>query len=289
MEIKRVRNYMAILRNLRNLMKVGVSDRHMEMVCKAIANPNAVKHSKQFPFRFYSASKAVAGYDGDPFIKTKIQTNLDLALERSVANLPKFKGRTYITCDESGSMTMPVSGRSEVSCYDIANIMGALAYHISDEAIVGLFASQFGLANISPRDGVLNNMRKLREQGSRLGGSTNAYLALQHIVEKKIPVDRFLLFSDMQCYDTRGRLWRGGQSLAEEFRKYKSSVNPNVRLYSIDLAGYGTLQFPQDDPNVILMAGWSDRILNFIHKYESFSQTQIQEIEGYNPFISEEG
>ena len=47
--------YMATLRNLRNMMKLGMDKETMQMVCDFIANPEAVRKSKQLPFRFLSA------------------------------------------------------------------------------------------------------------------------------------------------------------------------------------------------------------------------------------------
>ena len=47
--------YMATLRNLRNMLKLGMDKDTMQMVCDFIANPEAVRKSKQLPFRFLSA------------------------------------------------------------------------------------------------------------------------------------------------------------------------------------------------------------------------------------------
>ena len=47
--------YMATLRNLRNMLKLGMDKETMQMVCDFIANPEAVRKSKQLPFRFLSA------------------------------------------------------------------------------------------------------------------------------------------------------------------------------------------------------------------------------------------
>ena len=47
--------YMATLRTLRNMMKLGMDKETMQMVCDFIANPEAVRKSKQLPFRFLSA------------------------------------------------------------------------------------------------------------------------------------------------------------------------------------------------------------------------------------------
>ena len=47
--------YMATLRNLRNMLKLGMDEETMQMVCDYIADPEAVRKSKQLPFRFLSA------------------------------------------------------------------------------------------------------------------------------------------------------------------------------------------------------------------------------------------
>ena len=47
--------YMATLRNLRNMLGLGMDDETMQMVCDYIADPEAVRKSKQSPFRFLSA------------------------------------------------------------------------------------------------------------------------------------------------------------------------------------------------------------------------------------------
>ena len=47
--------YMATLRNLRNMLKLGMDEETIQMVCNYISNPEAVRKSKQLPFRFLSA------------------------------------------------------------------------------------------------------------------------------------------------------------------------------------------------------------------------------------------
>jgi hypothetical protein len=47
--------YMAMLRNLRNMIKCGISERHHVWVIKKLQDEGAVVHSRQFPFRFFTA------------------------------------------------------------------------------------------------------------------------------------------------------------------------------------------------------------------------------------------
>ncbi|TRY98943.1 hypothetical protein DNTS_016997 [Danionella cerebrum] len=51
--------FMAMLRNLRNLITVGISQRHHAKILNRLTSKNAVIKSRQFPFRFLSAYKAV--------------------------------------------------------------------------------------------------------------------------------------------------------------------------------------------------------------------------------------
>lgn len=47
--------YMAMLRNLRNMIQCGISEKHHQWVIKKLQDEGAVVHSKQFPFRFFTA------------------------------------------------------------------------------------------------------------------------------------------------------------------------------------------------------------------------------------------
>ena len=280
--------YMAKLRNLRNFLKIKAT---LDPVVQHITNEKAIRNSKQFPFRFFSAYREIQNTnEGDPFDQRKILAALEKALETSVVNLPKMPGKTLIVCDESGSMNSKLNDRSTITYKEIANVMGALAQHIFSEAIVSVFADRFGLIPTGTSS-ILDTIQRINQ--INVGGSTNAWLALAWLNQQKIKVDRILLFSDMQCYSTYGDnrwgMYSGrGQSLVEQFTQYKRTVNSDVKFYSFDLTGYGTIQFPQNDPNVVLLSGWSDRVLTFIHKYENFGDTLIKEIDNYNLVPKEE-
>ncbi|KAH9524948.1 hypothetical protein Btru_028330 [Bulinus truncatus] len=47
--------YMAMLRNLRNLIKAGISTKHHNFVLRRLCDQKSVANSKQFPFRYFSA------------------------------------------------------------------------------------------------------------------------------------------------------------------------------------------------------------------------------------------
>uniref|UniRef100_M3Z351 Telomerase associated protein 1 n=1 Tax=Mustela putorius furo TaxID=9669 RepID=M3Z351_MUSPF len=51
--------FMALLRNLCNLLRVGISARHHELVLQRLQHENSVIHSRQFPFRFLNAHDSI--------------------------------------------------------------------------------------------------------------------------------------------------------------------------------------------------------------------------------------
>ncbi|GFS98075.1 telomerase protein component 1 [Nephila pilipes] len=55
--------YMAMLRNLRNLIVSGISQKHHDKVLKQLENKIAVKNSRQSPLQFYEAFKVLTGIE----------------------------------------------------------------------------------------------------------------------------------------------------------------------------------------------------------------------------------
>ncbi|TFJ99854.1 vimentin-type intermediate filament-associated coiled-coil protein [Platysternon megacephalum] len=51
--------FMAMLRNLRNIIRAGVSERHHQRVLSRLQNKESVIRSRQFPFRFLAANKVI--------------------------------------------------------------------------------------------------------------------------------------------------------------------------------------------------------------------------------------
>lgn len=57
--------FMAMLRNLRNLIKAGISPKHHTKVIRKLTDERSVVNSKQFPFRFFSAYEVLEGLKKD--------------------------------------------------------------------------------------------------------------------------------------------------------------------------------------------------------------------------------
>jgi len=82
--------------------------------------------------------------------------------------------------------------------------------------------------------------------------------------------DRIVILSDMQG-------WVGDGSPVLSFAEYQKRYAIAPRVYSFDLKGYGTMQFPQE--RVYCLAGWSDRVFEIMQKLDRDPQALIHEVD----------
>lgn len=264
----------ATVRNLRNFL-----DKNCDVTpaLNKLRNPEIIKKSKLFPFRFFSAYREIQGHSS-PFTSDVLDALSD-AVDISCDNLPHYSGTTMVVSDNSGSMTQKVSAKSTVSCQEIGNLFNTIANRLSDRSFSSVFADKFATVNISKKTPILESVQELNH--INVGGSTNAWLFMEYLLQNKLKVDRIFLFSDMQCYDSQS--YYGNKSVAELLAKYRSTINPDTRFYSVDLVGYGELQIPEKDPKSMTIAGWSEKILQLPEMFERDGTTIINEIDSITP------
>lgn len=268
-ENKKINNYMAIIRNLRNILNANVSQKHLDKVMLAIEHKQAVKSSKLLPFRFFSAYQELQSV---PKAGTKVFDVLETALEYSVENMQKISGTTVIAIDTSGSMGGTISNNSSIRCADIARLLAVLATKICDNAIIYTFDSNLKKQSISTRNGIIETAMNIPFNG----GSTLMQLPLEEMINKEIKADRLIMFSDNVINNS----WYGYKDTCEHLAsKYRKEINPNLWTHAIDLQGYGTQQFDGARTNII--AGWSEKILDFISLAETDRAKQVEMIENY--------
>lgn len=253
--------YMALLRNLRNIIQANPAN--LNKVLDTIQNPEAVKRSRQLPFRYLSAYKEVVNIGG-----SKVFDALENAVEAACENIPKLEGTTVIAVDVSGSMSDHISAKSTVRCYEIAMLLGLIANKICDNSIFYTFNTKIEKYAVSHRNGILETVTR-----SRCGGGTRMGLPFEKMLRDKIKADRIIILSDNECNSG----WQAPvQTLADEYRR-KAGVD--IWVHAIDLQGYGTQQFYGGKTNVI--AGWSEKVFEFIRLAEQGAGNLEKEIERY--------
>ena len=255
--------YMALLRNLRNILNANPSN--VDKVLSLIENPEAVKKSRQLPFRYLSAYKELESVGG-----SRVFDALENAVEASCENVPKLNGTTVIAVDISGSMLSLVSAKSSTRCYEIAMLLGLIANKICENSYFYVFNNSIEKYAVSRRNGILETVAR-----ARCGGGTDMHLPFKKMIADHIHADRVIILSDNEC---NSNYWSAPvQKVADEYRRKSGE---DIWVHAIDLQGYGTQQFCGAKTNVI--AGWSEKVFDFIKLAEQGEGNLVKTIEQYN-------
>ncbi|MBR5436799.1 MAG: TROVE domain-containing protein [Muribaculaceae bacterium] len=250
--------YMALLRNLRNILNAGVAYNDISVVTERISDAQQVAKSKQLPFRFLSAYREIEGIQS-LYTKT-VMDSLEKAVRHSSANVEGFdeNTRVLIAADVSGSMNNPISRNSTIKYYDIGLLLAMLMQSRCKSVISGIFGDSWKPVNV-PSNNILMATEKLRQFMNEVGFSTNGHLAIDWLIEHNTVVDKVMMFTDMQMWDS----YYGDASLEASWNRYKQ-IAPDAKLYLFDLVGYGLAPLRIVKPDVYLIAGWSDRIFDIL-------------------------
>jgi len=265
--------YMAMLRNMRNILEAQPNN--LSMVYYSISDAERVKKSRVLPFRFYSAYQELKSH---PKSTSRTIDALESAIEASTANIPLLAGKTLVAIDVSGSMGGPVSQKSKSTCRDIACLIGSIANKICEDALVVTFDTSIRKHTFSRNAGILDSADSMGAHG----GGTDIHLPFQYLIENKLPVDRVVLLSDNEInrglsYNGYGWYGRRNKTVQQTADECREKLNKDMWVHAIDLQGYGTQQFIGNRTNII--AGWSEKILEFISLTENGTDSLMKRIE----------
>ncbi len=241
---------MAILRNLRNIIEQ--SPESVELACSSLRNVKLIQKSRLFPFRFKTAYDEIVKLPSSKIVRDVLVALSD-AIDISALNVPKFDGETLVVIDTSSSM------RGKPS--DIGSLFAAMLAKINNCDVM-TFDSKANYVNYNPSDSILT----IKNSFVFNGGSTN----FKDIFLKANKVyKRFIILSDMQGLS-------GKSSPIHELSFYKKTFNCDPFIYSWDLNGYGSLQFPEK--NIFALAGFSDKVFQIMEYLEKDKNALISAI-----------
>tara|TARA_R110002096_G_scaffold11515_2_gene42331 strand:- start:800 stop:2233 length:1434 start_codon:yes stop_codon:yes gene_type:complete len=248
--------YFALLRNLRNIL-----EQSPDVVDDALAllqDPRLIRKSLVLPFRFRTALDAVEQATDLPN-RQKVIRALSKAVDLALENVPVLEGRTLIALDSSGSMHgNPIK---------IGSLFASVLYKTNDADLM-LFSDIAEFKTFNRDDSTLSLAQRMEEK-ARFAG-TNFHAIFQ---TARKAYDRVVILSDMQG-------WMGYYTPTESFEAYVKKAGNRPRVYSFDLAGYGSLQFPER--GVYALAGFSDKTMEtlmFLEKDKSALLHQIEAME----------
>jgi hypothetical protein len=223
---------LALLRNLRNMRESAVDE---ELVLSALRSMNA---ARVLPFRFLAAARYAPQWE----------EALEYAMLKCVAGQEKLAGKTVVLVDVSGSMTAPLSRRSEMQRTDAAYGLAVLLREIAEK--VSVFSFSDDLVEVPARRGFA-----LRDaiNGSQGHNGTQLGKAVARLNENE-SYDRLIVISDEQAHDSvpgPGQ-WSDGRP-----RPSKGYVI-NVASYKNGV-GYGKWTH---------IDGWSESVVEYIRTLE---------------------
>ena len=213
--------YLALLRNLRNMVGAGCDESLIRNAIVARKGANRV-----LPFRYVAAARAAPQFE----------PAIDQALSEAISEMPVLPGKTVVLVDVSGSMSDPLSSKSDMRRVDAA---GALASIINGDLRVIVFNN--GERELAPRRGIagVDNITK------HLGGGTELGRAVTHINGLR-KVDRLIVITDEQSHD-----------------RVPDPVAPHAYMINVASAqrgvGYGRW---------VHVDGFSESVLKFVMEYE---------------------
>ena len=258
--------YFALLRNLRNIIEQAPDV--ITQACELLTNERMIKKSLVLPFRYVTAIVEISKLNEDSIRQVMIAINK--AIDIACNNVPKFNGDTLVVSDFSGSM-----GDSIDDYRGQASLFGAVLAK-SNDADFMIFGDIAKYINYNPMDSTLSIVKYLlslnkgfgSHQGGELyvGHGTNFSSVFQTARKK---YDRIVIFSDMQS-------WMDYNSPVHEFDKYKQKTGADPFIYSVDLTGYGSTQFPES--KIMCMAGFSEKMFDTMKMVESDKNALINRI-----------
>src|SRR5579864_7534714 len=213
---------LALLRNLRNMREAGVDE---SLVLAAIGSMST---ARVLPFRFLAAARYAPRWED----------GLEQAMLKCVAETEKLSGKTIVLVDVSGSMTAPLSRRSEMQRTDAAYGLAVLLREIAEKVAVYSFSDN--LVEVPARRGfALRDAIDRSQQHS----STQLGKAIEKLNGEKH--DRLIVITDEQSHDR--------------------VPAPNGRGYVINVASYkngvGYGKWTHID-------GWSEAVIDYIRALE---------------------
>ncbi len=263
--------YMALLRNLNNLVKYGVTDsaEALEYLTRTLADPQRVASGRQLPFRYFAALKALKA---EGAIGRALRKALTAALELSFVNMPELGRRVLVANDISGSMSARPSPRSEMTMAEIAGIFAAAVYKKAESGEIVSFDTQ-----AHPRDAPKDlPLATIAERISGHGGGTSLSAPLEYAFrnrERRFESAVFLTDSE-SWYDhlTRNR------GVLDEIRAYRQRVSPGLKCFFVQLLPYKHAVVPESEPGCTYIYGWSGAVLGYIASVVSGGASQVEAV-----------
>lgn len=221
--------YLAVLRNLRNMLQVNVDRR---LIQRAIIQRRGSE--LVLPFRYLAAAR----------VAKELEPAIDEAFQAAIKELPPLEGTTVILVDVSGSMDRPLSAKSDLTRMDAAASLASIIRTEDTRVITFSYRN----VEVPARKGIAGIDAIIRSQEH---GGTELAGAINH-VNKNIGHHRLIVISDEQAANDQ----RYGNRLPKPVCALPYMINVASNRNGV---GYG---------DWIHLDGFSEGIIRYIHIIE---------------------
>lgn len=274
--------YMAMLRNLRNIIQSGVSDNIHKIVQKKLSSPEDVKRSKQFPFRFLSAYAVLDSLDAQPgksiswsttpdFEQEKIIDSYKACLDKAVQlaamnNVKPIKGALLLMFDCSDDMDEQCSAKGfglTRTIREVAGLMTLMCMYSSEHCDIAFYNRN----GVTVGEKIETGGEILKFLSTFVSNSKVANELLVNSTESMSLGDFWSTVTNTEChYDTIIQISPVCNDFSSSRRLYREKVNSEVLAVDINLKSKRT--YLADDTTVhrndVKLFGFSDQMLQYI-------------------------
>jgi hypothetical protein len=188
--------------------------------------------SKVLPFRYVAAYRIVP----------QMKDMLEALMYKSLAGMPKLKGRTVLLVDVSGSMGAKVSDKSELNRFDAASALAVLCRELCEHVQIVTFSDKVASVNRTHRGFELLELRYTQPNSG-----TDLAKAINSVNANFSTYDRLIVITDEQ------------------------GTVPNKVLipksYLINVASYKN-GIDAEGRNFHTISGFSEAVFTYIEAYE---------------------
>lgn len=252
--------YLACLRNCVRIIKEAPEA--TPTLIKKLTSAVDITGSKVLPFQIAVAAREVSKASGPE--AGAVMLALSIALEQSLANVPKLAGATLVVVDESGSMSSRMT-ESGLTNLENASLFAAVLLKRNADCDLIRFAESAKYLTVLRADTVLTMARFIGD--CRVPKMTNFNTPFQ--VARRA-YDRIIILSDEQG-------WVGHLAPTGALADYERRNGAKPRIYMWNLSGTATCAFPAD--RVACLGGFSAKSLETIAALETDPQAMIHDIE----------
>lgn len=173
--------YMALLRNLRNMIQSGVNS---DLIVGSLLH--GAPNSRVLPFRFVAAARHAPS----------LEPHLDIAMQRSMASMTPLDGKTVLLIDVSGSMDSLLSAKSDLNRLDAASSLAVLVRGLCPDVRIFTFSNE--IVEVPARNGMALIDAVCKSQGH---GGTFLGAAVKKVHELMPDAVRLIVITDEQSSD----------------------------------------------------------------------------------------